>query len=286
MRRVGRRKQRGLTCSTCRARKASVCRHQKSYNDCINPRVPQIRCEGSQPRCRTCEAFGDECRYENVPPMSRILDMARRLQEAEQQIEELRSQSAAKSRSTQSPSVCSCTAGSSIGPPIPAGPSPASHCASSPIDFAASAASTESVIQFADWRNPVSSRGAGASMHADPYDSPDASIKELPTDLSLDENGRICYYGPTSAVHEALGGESPRQTAPANAGILTQSQTQSLLAAKAKESRKWEGFAIGSATSQTDIPRQVITKLLQLHWTWIGPMFMWVYRPAFMGMLA
>ena len=246
----------------------------------------QIRCEGSQPRCRTCEAFGDECRYENVPPMSRILDMARRLQEAEQQIKELRSQPGAKSRSTQSPSVCSCVVGSSIGPPPTAGPSSATHYASSPTDLAASAASTESAIRFADWANPVPSQGAGTSMHPDAYDSPEASIKELPTDLSLDENGRICYYGPTSAVHEALSGESPRQTAPVNAAILTKSQTQSLLAAKAKESRKWEEFAIGSAISQTDIPRQVITKLLQLHWTWVGPMFMWVYRPAFMGMLA
>jgi hypothetical protein len=37
--------------------------------------------------------------------------------------------------------------------------------------------------------------------------------------------------------------------------------------------------------SQNDIPRDVMSRLLRIHWVWISPMFMWVYRPAFMRKL-
>ncbi|KAI1852034.1 hypothetical protein JX265_008161 [Neoarthrinium moseri] len=32
---------------------------------------------------------------------------------------------------------------------------------------------------------------------------------------------------------------------------------------------------------ENDIPREVMSRLLKIHWVWIAPMFMWVYRPAF-----
>ncbi|KAK6004300.1 hypothetical protein QM012_009150 [Aureobasidium pullulans] len=44
----------------------------------------------------------------------------------------------------------------------------------------------------------------------------------------------------------------------------------------------WEQFALGNAARQTGMPQKVMAKLLQLHFTWVAPMFMWVYRPAFM----
>lgn len=59
-----------------------------------------------------------------------------------------------------------------------------------------------------------------------------------------------------------------------------------LLTSNALESRTWEEFALGNAAMQSDIPRQVISKLLQIHWAWITPMFNWVYRPAFMRDMA
>lgn len=57
---------------------------------------------------------------------------------------------------------------------------------------------------------------------------------------------------------------------------------RTLLTSTALESRTWEELALGNAAIQIDVPRQIITKLLQIHWTWIAPMFNWVYRPAFM----
>lgn len=48
------------------------------------------RCDGTQPRCKTCDAHGDECQYEKMPAMSQVLAMATRLQEAEQTINHLK----------------------------------------------------------------------------------------------------------------------------------------------------------------------------------------------------
>ncbi|GAB1207068.1 hypothetical protein APSETT445_005775 [Aspergillus pseudonomiae] len=100
----------------------------------------------------------------------------------------------------------------------------------------------------------------------------------LLSDLSLDENGKLCYYGPTSAVHAP----PPAESTNINDSHSSMSDARSLLTSAALESRTWEEFALGNAAIQTDIPRQMISKLLQIHWTWIAPMFNWVYRPAFM----
>jgi hypothetical protein len=121
----------------------------------------------------------------------------------------------------------------------------------------------------------------------------------LISDLSLDENGKvycsihsgvsrsntshqICWYGPTSAVHDPPNLEN--QPSP----ILDQNQPskieiRSMLTSNAMELRRsWEEFALGNLVFQSGIPRATISNLLQIHWSWIAPMFMWIYRPAFM----
>jgi hypothetical protein len=55
-----------------------------------------------------------------------------------------------------------------------------------------------------------------------------------------------------------------------------------MLTSNAMESRAWEEFALGNASFQSGIPKDTLSQLLQIHWSWIAPMFMWVYRPAFM----
>ncbi|KAH7381367.1 fungal-specific transcription factor domain-containing protein [Phaeosphaeria sp. MPI-PUGE-AT-0046c] len=105
--------------------------------------------------------------------------------------------------------------------------------------------------------------------------SPSQSLspEEVQTDLSIDSKGQLCYYGPTSAVH------APLVVQPAFQSSDTEART--ILTSKAQETRTWEGFALGNAALQTDIPQVVIHELLSIHWTWIAPNFMWVYRPAF-----
>lgn len=41
---------------------------------------------------------------------------------------------------------------------------------------------------------------------------------------------------------------------------------------------------MANAAMQLDIPRETIAKLLNNHWTWIHPLLMFVYRPAFISM--
>jgi hypothetical protein len=93
---------------------------------------------------------------------------------------------------------------------------------------------------------------------------------------------QLCYHGPTSAVHDPLllgtkGFFNQQHNNP-----TSKRDIRTMLASNALESRAWEEFALGSAAIQSDIPREAISTLLKLHWAWIGPMFMWVYRPAFM----
>lgn len=99
----------------------------------------------------------------------------------------------------------------------------------------------------------------------------------MPPDLSLDANGRPCYHGPTSSIYDPT--RTLTQYQFHNPSSDRESRRQ--LADFAAESRSWEGYALDSASLRTNIPRPVISELLQLHWSWIAPMFMWVYRPAF-----
>ncbi|KAF4457234.1 hypothetical protein F53441_798 [Fusarium austroafricanum] len=106
--------------------------------------------------------------------------------------------------------------------------------------------------------------------------------ESLAIDLSVDEHGKICYYGPTSAVHEPLGLASPSTNSLSLGDGSKRTDVRAYLVSRARESTIWEEFALGNAALQLGLSRQVMAKLLHLHWTWVAPMFMWVYRPAFM----
>lgn len=179
--------------------------------------------------------------------MSQVLAMAKRLQEAEQTIAELLAGAGeATARRSQS-----------------RGPQP-------PVDT-----STQSIEVDHLLNQPVDN--ASPEQNGSVASSP----KEVPPDLSVDQDGKICFYGPTSAVHDPPALDLPLSRASNQEEATLKAQARTMLAAKANEARVWEAFALGRAAIQTDIPREVITKLLNLHWTWISPMFMWVYRPAF-----
>ncbi|KND91752.1 Nitrogen assimilation transcription factor nirA [Tolypocladium ophioglossoides CBS 100239] len=116
---------------------------------------------------------------------------------------------------------------------------------------------------------------------------------KLLSDLSLDENGKacsalryLCFYEPTSAVHAPPALEQQSTSSPAYDMQPSKSDVRSLLTSSALESRAWEDFALANATLQSSIPQHSISRLVPIHWTSIAPMFMWVYRPAFMRDMA
>ncbi|GMG23293.1 unnamed protein product [Aspergillus oryzae] len=121
----------------------------------------QTRCNGTQPGCKTCEVYGVECRYEKAPPMSQILAMAKRLQETEQTITELR----IALHEAREANVAQHTL--SIERQIPNTPS-----ADTSFDSA-------SYIE------------ASSSTQVAP-ESETAPEQILLSDLSLDENGKVC----------------------------------------------------------------------------------------------
>ncbi|PVH70719.1 hypothetical protein DL98DRAFT_436466, partial [Cadophora sp. DSE1049] len=192
---------------------------------CANCRIRKTRCDGTQPGCKTCEVYNDDCQYEKPPPMSQIINMAKKLQDYERLIERFK------------------TSGY-----LPSGDQSMAD-ADEPSE-----AGTLHVTGTVD-----SSYAGGQSIKS-------SSPEPLLSDLSLDETERLlCYYGPTSAVHD------PPVLSP-----TTKIDLRTTLASNAIESRTWEEFAMGNAAFQSDVPKESISELLQLS------IFMWVYGPTFM----
>lgn len=64
---------------------------QVSRKDCHVPStqgspltpIALVRCDGDQPECRICLAYGERCHYDKPPPMSQVLAMAHKIEELE-----------------------------------------------------------------------------------------------------------------------------------------------------------------------------------------------------------
>lgn len=211
--------------------------------------------------------------------MSQVLAMAKRLQEAERTISELR---------RSSPSVSEAPETSS---PVDSNPVRSSGERTSP-ETAPNLAehATESLVEDHP-RNPVTSSGQNFGEHdkvlgTEPVQT-NLTISIPPedriaTDLSVDEHGKICYYGPTSAVHNPPDLATPTSLSSTCDNFSSMMSAQTFLSSYSKESSIWETYALGNIAGEIGIPRLTLAKLLQIHWTWVSPMFMWVYRPAFM----
>ena len=187
------RSHRGLTCGNCRARKVNT-QFALTLNFLSWGYLPSIlkypdsvcqtRCDGTQPSCKTCDVYHDECRYEKPPPMSQIVAMAKRLQEAEQTIEQLRSALKLQPEIT-----------STGGPATEATVSDSGHQKPSIITLALPPPpfSVSSTLPVA-----LPERRASSIV---PSKSPakESPSEELLSDLSLDENGRVRCHSTSTA---------------------------------------------------------------------------------------
>lgn len=265
------RKTRGLTCANCRAKK--VCSY--AANRLTTPVLLivwgvfffKVRCDGGQPGCKTCEIYAVDCRYDKTPPMSQVLNLTRQLQEAEKVIAELRQNQNEIGRPSSSKSRSS-----------PAVPNQNQAASPQRLSF------TSPLEQPIGHSPSLHSTALPAAQHAPRVTT---TPRETPLDLILDDQGKINYYGPTSAVHEPAEQESPVSCVSNNDSATKQSGSWSSVlasdpASDAIESSLWEEYALENAALRAGIPRHVLAKLLHLHWIWVSPMFMWVYRPAFL----
>ncbi|OAQ75889.1 C6 transcription factor [Purpureocillium lilacinum] len=227
--------------------------------------------------------------------------MAKRLQEAERMIEQLRANGGTASPEEPSASPIGDT---SANPPHPTGlaavSSPPNHGQMQPnlvpaavdLPIASSSAGSATVPGLAPnpWPHApqdveLSTARPGSAGVAGPAPGPE---EPSAAELRVDEHGKILYYGPTSAVHDRPQPDplhTPATTAQARASDASTKDEESL-SCYVREASIWEDFALGNASLQTGIPRHMLAKLLRLHWTWVSPMFMWVYRPAFIRDMA
>lgn len=204
--------------------------------------------------------------------MSQVMALLKRLEEAEKTIEDLRANqgvaSSGANTTTESPSVRMDL----LQPAAQPGFSPLAESHGDEIAASDIPATRLPPILDQELLPPDTN-------HTN-HDTPRVGAKEsMPAELSVDEDGKINYYGPTSAVHEPPQVDSPESQA--STGATEKADARVSLAAHARETATWEEFALGNAALQTGIPRQLMAKLLHIHWTWVSPMFMWVYKPAF-----
>jgi hypothetical protein len=113
------------------------------------------------------------------------------------------------------------------------------------------------------------------------------------SEISTDGNGGVSYHNPTSAMYEAPPSENSNlrhcsisSTLSSRGVVVTDRKRQAnemrqVLVQNAATQRRLEESIVDSMAIQEDIPREVLHELLNLHWCWIHPLFLFVYRPAF-----
>ena len=103
--------------------------------------------------------------------------------------------------------------------------------------------------------------------------------------ISLDALGDVSYHNQTSAIHEDLVQPPSR---PLHVGALLSTVTDERaadirrgLVANAAAQKDLESINLDASLSLANLPKDLASTLLQLHWCWLHPSFLFVYRPAF-----
>lgn len=260
--------------------------HDRSESKSTNVATAfKVRCEGSQPTCKTCEIYQVECHYDKTPSMAQVVALAKRLQESEALI--------AKLQANRHDQAVSPTASEHHGPRVDKQGHQAdadntvyvTGSAASPRGQAPASTPSSSDVGALSYQNAISTAPLWPQLET-------AVTQTASNELTVDENGKVSYYGLTSAVYDP----PATSDSPASSTVQTSISRQPTALARAdlhssisscvREMTTWEEFALGNASLQTGIPRQIMGKLLHVYWTWVSPMFMWVFRPAFIRDMA
>ncbi|KAJ5604873.1 hypothetical protein N7510_010027 [Penicillium lagena] len=132
-------------------------------------------------------------------------------------------------------------------------------------------------------------------MHkTDSYAPPASFVAGLDHDeyrdpISLDASGDVQYHNSLSAIHEAPPDSSSRQITliyepPVVNGVAQDGRNEEMrktLRANAAAQRNFEVEKLQIAATYVGLPKELTNVLLQLHWCWLHPAFLFVYRPAF-----
>lgn len=105
--------------------------------------------------------------------------------------------------------------------------------------------------------------------------------------ISFHAEGDLSYHNQTSAIHEGPPDTSRQSSHPTSESLASRATKQSTasirhsLVANAVAQKNLELLNASAISPQADVPPEVTSILLQLHWCWLHPSFLFVYRPAF-----
>lgn len=103
--------------------------------------------------------------------------------------------------------------------------------------------------------------------------------------MSLDALGDVSYHNQTSAIHEDLPQTPARplhvRTPPSTIADEGTADVKQHLVANAAVQKNFEIGNLDTSLSLANISKDLASTLLQLHWCWLHPSFLFVYRPAF-----
>lgn len=106
--------------------------------------------------------------------------------------------------------------------------------------------------------------------------------------ISLDALGDVGYHNQTSAIHEDLPQKNsqPLYVASPLSSLTDKSRAADIrqeLVANAATQKGLEIMNLDASQSLANLSYDLASTLLQLHWCWLHPSFLFVYRPAFTG---
>lgn len=103
--------------------------------------------------------------------------------------------------------------------------------------------------------------------------------------VSLDALGDVSYHNQTSAIHEDLPQTPARplhvSSLPSTMMNEHAADVRQRLVANAAVQKDLETSNLDTSLSLANISKNLASTLLQLHWCWLHPSFLFVYRPAF-----
>ena len=145
--------------------------------------------------------------------------------------------------------------------------------------------------------SPASPTSQVSQSQNSPYDPtvlPHRNVRQAKweTDISVDDTGSVTFHNSTSAVHQppsevhGVTNQMPLAHAIALANGSNDEESRRALVINATKQKQWEEYAIANTAVKANISKEVSNELLKYHWCWIHPLFLMVYRPAFIRGMA
>lgn len=221
-------------------------KHRKST--CAGCRRRKSKCDSKLPSCSTCIAYKDDCVYDKSPSLAYVRSLEEEISEVKQQLRQLKTQTWLTRTSSN------------------------------------------------DDRKPSSNASPASQGSKDSYhDSTSLPLRtprqtKWETDISIDDEGSVTFHNSTSAVHQPPSKVHGIPSPFANPNVLPNGPDDAVaraaLVSNATTQKQWEDFAIANAAHKVNVSPEVSNELLKFHWCWVHPLFLFVYRPAFVRGMA